>query len=249
MTRFRAAQLHLLISAIVVSAVLAFAIVTWYPPPLFSAAGGKTILMIMAGIDVVLGPLLTLLVFRPGKRSLRFDLICIAVLQVCALTYGVYTVFMARPVFLVFAVDRFEVVTAAEIPPEEQAKALVPEYRYSPLWRYRTVAAELPHDLAEQQRILFISVLGADIQDFPQHYRPFDAAMARTALSRASDIAYLRLQNPEKHGEIERWLKEHALAPENVALLPVRARDRDLVAVLDRAGDQTVVLLAPFTLW
>jgi hypothetical protein len=40
------------------------------------------------GRDLALGPLLTLIVFEPGKPSLKFDLSCIVLLQLGALLYG-----------------------------------------------------------------------------------------------------------------------------------------------------------------
>ena len=238
-----------MISAVLAGTVLFLVVIAWYPPPLFSAAGGKTLLLILAGVDVVLGPALTFVVFRSGKRGLKFDLACIAIVQTCALVYGVHSVYVARPVFLVFAVDRFEVVSAAEIPPEEQAKAEVPEFRESPYWRYRTVAVEFPGDVAEQQRILFASVGGVDIQHFPQHYRPFDAQMKDKALLRAQTIEFLRRKNPKRLREIDQWLADSGLTASEAAFLPVRARDRDLVALLSRTGSDISVRLAPFAVW
>ena len=250
MTRYSAALTHLLISAVLAGTVFALVILAWYPPPLFAASGGKTLLMILICVDVVLGPLITLMVFRPGKPSLRFDLACIALLQTGALIYGIHTVFVARPVFLVFVIDRFEVVTAVQIPPEEQAKAADAEFRHSPLWGYRTVAAVLPSDQSERNRILFASVggVGLDIQHFPQHYRRYDPAMASAALKSAQEFSFLRTRDPQQNPAIDAWLKEQALDEKGLVVLPVIVRSHDLTAVLDRASGR-IIQLAPFSLW
>ena len=46
------------------------------------------LILLMIGVDVVIGPLLTLIVFDPKKKHLKFDLVVIAALQLAALAYG-----------------------------------------------------------------------------------------------------------------------------------------------------------------
>src|SRR5688572_13652896 len=125
LNRWQAAGSHLALSAIIGAAVLAAMILVWYPPPYFDAAGGNELVLLMVGIDVALGPLLTLAVFNPrkGMGKLRFDLAVIAFFQVAALAYGVHVMFVARPAYLVFAVDRFDLVMANTLPDAELAKA------------------------------------------------------------------------------------------------------------------------------
>ena len=73
----------------------------------------------MVGVDVVCGPLLTLVLFNPAKsrRELRLDLSLVAVIQLAALAYGLYSISLARPVIQAFETDRFAVVSAVEIDP------------------------------------------------------------------------------------------------------------------------------------
>src|SRR5215218_9788376 len=108
-TRWQAAPVHLVISAIIAVLVFATMLLLWYPRPYFTVAGGFTLMLLLIGVDVVIGPLLTLVVFDPRKKSLKFDLAVIVVLQLAALIYGVWIMFSARPVFVAFAGDRFEV--------------------------------------------------------------------------------------------------------------------------------------------
>jgi hypothetical protein len=123
MSRWRAAGVHLLISAGIAAGVLAVMVAVWYPPPLFQAMGGVTLALILIGVDVVLGPALTLIVFRSGKRRLKLDLAVIALVQVAALLYGCYVVALARPAYIVFVKDQFQVATAAQLSPELLAEA------------------------------------------------------------------------------------------------------------------------------
>ena len=120
MTRWKAAGLHFLICVLVASSVVLVMLAIWYPGRLFEAMGGERLVMILIGVDVVIGPLITLIIFSPTKprHLLRFDLTVIGCLQLAALAFGVYVVFEARPVYMVFAADRFEVTTAIEIQPK-----------------------------------------------------------------------------------------------------------------------------------
>ena len=117
MTRVRAASVHLGISVIVALVSVASMILVWYPPPLFQLLGGFELLLLIVGVDVTLGPLLTFVVFKSGKKGLKFDLSVIAFLQLSALTYGASVVFVARPGYIVFVKDRFEMVRVADIEP------------------------------------------------------------------------------------------------------------------------------------
>src|SRR5262245_30915782 len=98
MSRWKAAGIHLLLSAAIAAAVVIFMLTVWYYWPLFEAAGGSRLILILVGVDVTLGPLITLIVFKSGKKSLKFDLTVIALFQVAALIYGIYTFYLARPV-------------------------------------------------------------------------------------------------------------------------------------------------------
>jgi len=62
-------------------------------------------------VDVILGPLITLTVFNRSKprSELVRDLTVVGLIQLAALGYGLWTVFVARPVHLVFEYDRFRV--------------------------------------------------------------------------------------------------------------------------------------------
>src|SRR5688572_11809421 len=62
LTRWQASGLHLLISIAIAAAALAVTLLVWYPRPLFEASGGTGLLYILVGVDVAIGPLITLVV-------------------------------------------------------------------------------------------------------------------------------------------------------------------------------------------
>lgn len=123
--RIRASLLHLGLCILVAMAVAALVLLLWYPAPYHSLSGGLYLLAMVLAVDVVLGPVLTLLVYRNTKslKELVLDFSLIALLQAGALAYGLWTVYSARPVHLVFEYHRLAVVHAAEIPEADLGQA------------------------------------------------------------------------------------------------------------------------------
>lgn len=107
-----ATAVHLLLSIACVGALLLLAMQLWYPDFLFATDGGWQGLRIVVLVDLVLGPLLTFVVYRRGKKGLALDLSLIALLQLTALCGGGWVVYAERPLVLVFNEGRFYSVTA-----------------------------------------------------------------------------------------------------------------------------------------
>jgi hypothetical protein len=132
MNRWQASGIHLGISATIAAVVLSVLYLLWYPSTYFTAMGGEQLAFLVVGVDVVIGPLITLIIFKAGKKGLKFDLAVIALLQSAALTYGALVAAEARPVYTVFVVDRFEVVAANALDPAELAKVERKEFKSLP---------------------------------------------------------------------------------------------------------------------
>lgn len=249
LTRWQAGAGHLLLSATIAAAVLAAMIFVWYPPPYFEAAGGNELVLLMVGVDVTLGPLLTLAVFNPAKglRKLRFDLAVIALCQVAALAYGVHVMFVARPAYLVFAVDRFDLVMNNQLFDAELAKAPAP-WNARPLAKPPTIGARIPDDPKLKEESLFIALGGVDL---PQQARFFVtyAEVALEAARRAQPLDALRKLNPQSTGVIDAVVARSGRDELSLGFLPARAPNRDFAVVVDRATGAIVerVMLRPWT--
>lgn len=100
--RWQAFAIHLAIS-IVIFLLLAAVIYRWYPGVLFKYDGGLEGVKLIAGVDLVIGPLLTLLVYNTAKKSLKMDLSIIALLQAACLIGGMWTIYQTRPIAVVFS--------------------------------------------------------------------------------------------------------------------------------------------------
>jgi len=232
MSRWKAASIHLLISALIALLAGAVLLGLWYPPPYFEAGGATRLLLLVAGVDVILGPLLTLIVFRSGKPSLRFDLTTIALVQTVALAYGLHAMVVSRPVFLVAAVDRFVLVAANDLSEEELKQAPV---RFRPLsWTGpRLVAARLPTNAVERDALLMESISGKDLEQTPKYYVDY-VNEANHLLSRAKPLTALASKGADAASQVAGWVSRHGVKAEDVVWLPIMARDASLVMLLQK---------------
>ena len=237
MTRYRAGAAHLVIS-VIIAALLFLAIhFVWYPGALLEATGGRKLLLVIAAVHLCVGPLITTIIFKQGKRGLAFDLAMIAVVQVAALTFGVWMLYEARPAFIVFIKDRFELARADDIDPAELAKAKPPYDRIA-LTGPSLVGARLPRDASEGFRVAMSAMRGGpDIQGFPQYFVAYEDVRG-DALRRAERFAQLRRFNAQDQEAVERLLARLGGNEERLRILPLRAGKRDLTVVLDaQSGD------------
>ncbi|WP_353142698.1 TfpX/TfpZ family type IV pilin accessory protein [Acinetobacter pragensis] len=101
---------HLFISMCVGFAVIGLIFLVWYPAPLAKAVGVTHISLMLLTIDVILGPILGFIVFKEGKKTLKIDLTVIVILQLCALSYGLFNIYQGKPAWLVFQNDHFDLI-------------------------------------------------------------------------------------------------------------------------------------------
>ena len=241
-TRWKASGLHLLISIAVAVAVLALMLAVWYPGPLFEAAGGNDLLFILVGVDVVVGPLITLVIFRSGKPGLKFDLAVIGVLQIAALAYGMHAVALARPAFIVFVRDQFQVASVAQLDPEELAKAKYPEFRQPPLDGPQLAFAVLPTDPGELRQFALVGLAGHDLQEFPRLFVPY-AERTAEVLARSWTLAQVREKEPQPAKVIDAWLAQSGTKEADVRYVRMRARRAWLAVLIDARTAQPVKML------
>jgi hypothetical protein len=248
MNRFRAAALFLALSLAIAALVYLPIHYLWYPGALFAQAGGRQLFLLIVGIEMVLGPLIVFIIYRPGKKGLVFDIVVLSLLQAAALGFGIWVLFESRPAYVVFVRDRFELVRANEIGEQELAKARG-AFADIPLAGPRTVGAELPKDPDEQFRLAMSAMSGAaDVQNFPQYYVPYDDVRGYVLLV-AKPIARLRELNPGRGVDIDRIVRDHGGAEDGLRFLPMRAgKFIDLAVVVDsvRADVLEISALRPW---
>mgnify|MGYP006909088043 CR=1 FL=1 len=169
LSRWQAAGLHLSVSVCVAAVVGALLYFLWFPQPWFVAAGASTLILLLMGVDVCIGPLLTAIAFNPRKsrRELRVDLGVIVLAQTIAFAYGLHVIEDARPVFIVAAVDRYVLVAADQLDDADLAKGSKPQFRHRSWTGPVLVGAILPPDGDPLQHALNVLAGGQNIDRPP----------------------------------------------------------------------------------
>lgn len=231
--RLRAAGIHLLISALVaaLAALLVFGL--WYPYPYRELSGGRELFLLVVSVDVVLGPLITFSIFSRSKpwRELRRDLAVVGLIQLAGLGYGLWTVALARPVHLVFELDRFRVVHAVDVPPEllEQAP---PQWRELP-WTGPTLLSLRPFkDSGESMEATIAAVQGLSLGFRPDLWQSYSAA-APQLLKAARPVTALRARFSAQQADIDTVLQRLGRTPESLLYLPLAARKSFWTVLID----------------
>lgn len=238
LTRWQAFAGHLGFSLALGVAVFALFRFLWYPDALFTLAGAGKLMLLVVGIDVILGPSLTLFVFNPNKKSLVFDLSVIVLIQLVALGYGVWVMAQSRPVFLVGATDRFELVTANQIAPEQLV--LAPNTEWQQLsWTGPILVGAVPPQDPDERLNLTMSAMqgGADVTELPRYFVPISRVVAGlVAASRPlSDFEHIA---PGDVTELRAWMHARGLEESSVAVLPLKARSGTGAVLIDRKTAQ-----------
>lgn len=233
----KAASRHLLISMLFGVGALLLIYQVWYPGVLAKVMHIFEIVVILLVVNILMGPLLTYIIFDSNKKNLKLDLSIIVLLQVLALFIGLYYIYLGRPAWLVFVEDRFEVVRYADVDAEYLKDKTVNSSFWSPQW------AAVPLMNKERKDVLFSEVLKGlpDVAFRPNAYKkPHDIwgeirsrAFAKNDLEKFnSSDAVVKIA--EVGGEI-RWLP--LSTPAGLYVIAVGVNEGDL-KILDLKGER-----------
>ena len=237
----KAAAVHLAVSLLIACTLAFLLFKVWYPVPLAQATGVMIIFIMVFIVDLIIGPLLTLIVYKKNKKSLIFDLIVIVLIQLSALAYGIYSLSQARPVWLTFYNNRFELVRLNDIE-DSYLKNASEEYIHPSLTGPDWVAAKPRGSAAEIEHLKFGNKLGAKIAHQPALYYPIEQAYPEIK-AKAYELSKLEAAN-----NIEEIKKYTSLYPEAVGWLPLWGQQQHMVVLIDSKGMPIkVVDLRPWT--
>lgn len=248
MTRARLFTIRFAATAVCLLLIYGLLRQLWYPGGYFELFGTGKLFWMLALAVLIVGPGLSTLVFRPGKKGLLFDLATIALIEIAIFSWAVAEMYQRQPAFAVFAVDRFEAVRRDEVSLEQfEFGHLARRPGHAP----RLIYAELPTDVDVMSRLIDETVfLGmADIDRRPEFWKPYPQGI-RTLRAVARPLADLILPGDARAERIRRWLDEQS-SPRPVsdyAYLPIKGGRADGTMILhaDIAYPVAVVAVDPW---
>jgi hypothetical protein len=236
--RLKAFGLHLMGSATALTLVLGTLYLGWYRWPGWYLCDAKYVVFVLMGVDLALGPSLTLIIANPRKprRELARDVSIIIAVQLIALTYGSIQLWTGRPLYYAFSETVLQVVQAYDLNPDEVALAEKENSPLRPHWNSlpRWIWAPLPQDPSLRDAIVKAAISGgSDVIEMPQYFKPWQAGLEtmRAQLKKVDDVAYFT--KPQKQVLKER-MQADGLATDQANSIPMTGRGYPpLLAVFD----------------
>ncbi len=234
-TKLKATGIHLGLSSIVFVVLAYLIVIDWYPGPYFAVDGGWQGIRLVAAVDLVLGPLITFLIFdlRKSRRAIVFDLITIATIQIGALVYGIYTTYDQRPLAIVL-MDDFALSTTSDLYAGTlESPRVLRNYSnaHPPI-----IYAEIPHDRELLEKVQRIKVDDKILEHAQLWlYRP--PAELAPALRKRQILYGEMLDKFGKRDAYRAWLREHGKRADEVLIAPFNGRYGRVWLVFDLDGD------------
>jgi hypothetical protein len=247
--RLRALALHLLASACALSLVLGTLYSGWYHWPGWYLTDVLHVVVVMAGVDIVVGPLLTFVIASPSKprRELVRDISMIVVVQLFALIYGAVSLWNGRPLYYAYSETVLQLVQAYDIDSVEWVRAgkqnpdLAPHWYRLPRW----IWAPLPEDAETRAKIIGSAITGGDdVISMPRYFKPWEQGLPalRTKLKKIDDVAYFPAADKKK---LKERMRAAGLATDQMNSMTLTGRGQPLLVVFDPAGAKIVAIFKP----
>lgn len=234
---------------VVISLVAGAVFFVWYPGLLSYASGVGSIFLILALVDLLLGPFITLVVFDLRKKELKRDLLFIIFVQLAALLYGVWILFSARPVFIVFNTDRFDVVYANEFSEERIELLRSTDFKALPVLGPLIIGARLPSDDARATEIMKTAISGGDdVQLMPEFYVDYRAISVEAGM-RANKLSELYRFNKSERQHVDELIGRFSSVNDKIGYIPLKGKFNDLTVVVNKTDGRILELnkLRPFS--
>lgn len=241
--------IHLSISILIAFIVFFIVFHFIYPPPFGNMLNVYSLFGLIVGVDVVLGPLLTFLVYKSSKslKEKVFDFFLIGLIQICALSYGLFTLYIVRPVAIGFEGDRFRLVQAVDLvkPKLINDKNMLLGPR---AYGVQPVAVKMyDSDSPEYLRSIKDALSGIHPAFKLERWMPYSEAFQSVAEA-SQPINQLSYNNTDAR-VVNSWLSVHGYSEAELAYLPLSTPDfSDWIVIINR-HDAKVVGYLPVDGW
>jgi len=229
-SRRQAFLTHFGVSSLIFIVLSYLIIVHWYPDFYFALDGGQRAIATIFFVDVVLGPGLTLLLFKPGKKGLKLDMSMVVLVQLSALIWGVTNVYTERSATAVFYQGKFTCISrpdADEVDLAAIAAGPSGKQNLSFLQRPDTV-----DELLEFTKEAFAHKSSV-VYHFDEKFVPLDGHVAARLDKYRLDLAALREESTQFADTVESAVNSHDDF-DRYQLIPLYCRYAKVIAIYDR---------------
>ena len=204
--------------------------------------GGKKLIYLIAGVDIFLGPLLTLAIFDSKKKLIKFDLACIALIQIVAMSYGLYVMLQARPIFTVFNKDAFYVASVVDIVPSELAKGSREEWRTASLTGPKLVASSPNHKNKFEKMFYETESQTGTMQQYPRFYDEYKNHI-QDVIKAGKPLSQLIEKNDKNKNLIKNFSNDLKRPIEDFLYLPIYSMTGSMSAIVDRKTGELIKII------
>ena len=238
MTRWKASLIHLGLSAVIYVVLLYLIVFLWYPQPYFAADGGWEGVRLITGVDLVLGPLLTLIVFRAGKPGLRRDLTLIGLLQTVALVWGTWLVYDQRTAMVTYADGSFYTLNSEQVRDiGGQAPVVAAQSTSTPPYAFVRPPTDA-HDRKELRLKTPYSYML--VHQLGERYELLGKSNLPEVMMSSVEIGKYIAASEQNRSYLENFLARHGGTTQDYAFLPLHCRYQDLLLALRRTDGKIV---------
>ena len=237
--KLKASIIHLGLSILLVGLIIGSILFFFFPQLFIKISDFKEIAAIVISVDLILGPLLTFVVFQKNKKSLKFDLSVIGAIQLSALVYGAYALYQVHPVYITFNIDRFTIVSAKDAEPE---MAKFDEFKVSKLTTAKLAFAKMPNDIEKQNEVTLRAAMGGgDLDHRVEYYESYEENIDKV-LAKAIDPSLIT-SKAKIDNKINRFINKHNGNIDNFVFLPINSAKKEAIIVLDKLSAKPVATI------
>jgi len=241
MNKKRAALRHLWPSVIVLAIIACVVLFVWYPYPFLQFKANDKFSLTLITAAIFIGPALTWYLYREGKWGLVFDLVVVVLIQIAAISWATFALYQNRPYFMVFTVDRFEVLSIRDV---EFSHSSQLEFLDKPAIGPVLLYANMPVEPQAFQKLLKEIMFEGkpDLQFRPEFWSFYTEKQLQT-LGVSKPLSDLRGTQLESASLIDQLVEKHGGNIAKLNFVPGLNRDSHFTAILDADSGEVVDML------
>jgi len=239
--KITAAAKHFAITSLVIGLAAWLVFYIWYPGFYLQVMPGLQLFIIIACVDLVLGPCMSLVIFNPNKPSKELfrDYSAIAFIQLIALSYGIFSVSQVRPVYVALNTDSLQVVSASEI--QSAHMSVSGEFSRLPWSGPKLVCFRSPANEVETKEALGLASSGIAQYHVPKYFKTCDKNQLILAAKSITEIK--KIARDSKDNEMLDTLEEVTDIDQKYVWMAMKSRFSESIVLINVTTEKPEYIL------